>query len=155
MNPEFVERLYLKHQECPSCPTKDEVIGFFEKLLGVLFPIYSKQDFNSVRALDFYMINLKEELYEILYAKPNEEGLRAENNTQLFFDALPALYGLLRMDISAMYEGDPAAKSEDEIIRTYPGFYAIAAYRIAHYLHGLGVLVIPRMITEHAHSLTG
>ena len=54
-----------------------------------------------------------------------------------------------------MYEGDPAAKSRDEIVRTYPGFYAIAAYRIAHELHALGVKGIPRIITEHAHSRTG
>ena len=65
------------------------------------------------------------------------------------------IYEKLGQDIDAMYEGDPAAKSRDEVIRTYPGFYAIAAYRIAHELHSLGVLGIPRIITEHAHSKTG
>jgi serine O-acetyltransferase len=54
-----------------------------------------------------------------------------------------------------MFEGDPAAKSRSEIIRTYPGFYAIAAYRIAHQLHVAGITGIPRIITEHAHSKTG
>ena len=55
----------------------------------------------------------------------------------------------------SMYEGDPAAKSESEVVRTYPGFYAIAAYRLAHELHLLGVEGIPRVITEFAHSKTG
>jgi serine O-acetyltransferase len=54
-----------------------------------------------------------------------------------------------------MYEGDPAAKSKSEVVRTYPGFYAIAAYRLAHELYRLGVQDIPRVITEHAHSKTG
>ena len=49
----------------------------------------------------------------------------------------------------------PAAKSREEVIRTYPGFYAVAAYRIAHQLHLLGIQGIPRIITEHAHSKTG
>jgi serine O-acetyltransferase len=54
-----------------------------------------------------------------------------------------------------MYTGDPAARSRSEVIRTYPGFYAISAYRVAHKLVELGVPGIPRIITEHAHSRTG
>ncbi|MFZ6010431.1 MAG: serine O-acetyltransferase, partial [Bacteroidota bacterium] len=64
-------------------------------------------------------------------------------------------YEKIDQDITAMYEGDPAAKSRNEVIRTYPGFYAISAYRIANELHRLGVQGIPRIITEHAHSKTG
>ena len=54
-----------------------------------------------------------------------------------------------------MYSGDPAAKSINEVVQTYPGFYAIAAFRIANELHRLGSVGIPRVITEHAHSKTG
>ncbi|MEL7147946.1 MAG: serine acetyltransferase, partial [Bacteroidota bacterium] len=57
--------------------------------------------------------------------------------------------------INAMYNGDPAAKSKSEVIRTYPGFYAIAAYRIANALYRLNVPLLPRVITEHAHGKTG
>ena len=59
------------------------------------------------------------------------------------------------MDIDAMFAGDPAAKTREEVVRSYPGFYAIAAYRVANALSKIGVNTIPRMITEHAHSKTG
>jgi serine O-acetyltransferase len=72
-----------------------------------------------------------------------------------FFDLIPGICEKLEQDVVAMYEGDPAAKSKNEVVRTYPGFYAVAAYRFAHALHTLGVLGIPRIITEHAHSKTG
>jgi serine O-acetyltransferase len=65
------------------------------------------------------------------------------------------LYEKINQDVTATFEGDPAAKSRSEVIRTYPGFYAIAAYRVANELHKLGVQGVPRMITEHAHSKTG
>jgi len=68
---------------------------------------------------------------------------------------MPAIREQIDQDVTAMFEGDPAAKSRSEVIRTYPGFYAIAAYRIAHALHKLGVHGLPRTITEHAHSKTG
>ncbi|MEJ2006513.1 MAG: serine acetyltransferase, partial [Cyclobacteriaceae bacterium] len=74
---------------------------------------------------------------------------------EAFFDSLPSIYKSIQMDIQAMYEGDPAARSTDEVIRAYPGFYAISAYRIAHRLTELNVETIPRMITEHAHDVTG
>jgi serine O-acetyltransferase len=72
-----------------------------------------------------------------------------------FFESLPTVYKKLEGDIGAMYQGDPAAKSLGEVVRTYPGFYAIAAYRLAHELHQLKVAGVPRVITEHAHSKTG
>ena len=59
------------------------------------------------------------------------------------------------MDVRAAYEGDPAAKSYDEIIFSYPGLFAVTVYRIAHQLHEQGIPLIPRIMTEHAHSLTG
>lgn len=62
---------------------------------------------------------------------------------------------MLLQDVEAMYMGDPAAKSKAEVIRTYPGFYALAAHRIAHCLLKNGVNLIPRIISEHAHRQTG
>jgi len=72
-----------------------------------------------------------------------------------FFTLIPEIKASLDEDVLAIFEGDPAAKSHTEIILTYPGFYAIAAYRIANTLHKLGVDLIPRIITEYAHSKTG
>lgn len=79
----------------------------------------------------------------------------AEQKTMLFVEQLPELRRLLQGDVEAIYYGDPAAKSTGEIIFSYPGIKAISNYRIAHALHKLGVPLIPRVITEMAHSETG
>lgn len=80
---------------------------------------------------------------------------KAERTVAAFLHRLPHLRDLLAKDVQAAYDGDPAAFSTDEIIFSYPGLHAITVYRIAHELHVLGVPMIPRIMTEHAHSLTG
>ncbi len=72
-----------------------------------------------------------------------------------FFTELPAIREALLLDARALYDGDPAAESVDEVILAYPGFFAIAVYRIAHELHGCGVPIFPRLLTEVAHRDTG
>ena len=72
-----------------------------------------------------------------------------------FFRGLPELQRLLRLDVQAGFEGDPAAKSVGEVAITYPGFFAISTYRIAHELYVAGVPYLPRMMTEYAHGKTG
>ncbi len=72
-----------------------------------------------------------------------------------FLDRIPAIYDLLQTDVEAMVEGDPAATTSYEVIRTYPGFYALAFYRLAHGLLQENVPLIPRILTEYAHSKTG
>lgn len=79
----------------------------------------------------------------------------AEQYTLAFIEAIPQLRQLLSLDIQAAYDGDPAAHNYDEIIFAYPGIYAVMVYRIAHCLDNLAVPLIPRIMTEHAHSLTG
>lgn len=78
-----------------------------------------------------------------------------ENFTAIMISRLPEIKRVLMTDIEAAYQGDPAAKSTDEIILAYPAFTAISAYRIAHELYVMGVPLIPRIITEYAHRLTG
>lgn len=72
-----------------------------------------------------------------------------------FVEFLPRLKDILSMDAKATYEGDPAARSEEEVIISYPGFFAIMVYRIAHRIQGMGVPLLPRMMTEYAHGMTG
>ena len=72
-----------------------------------------------------------------------------------FLARLPDVRRLLATDVRAAYEGDPAATSPAETILCYPGVFALTCHRVAHELHALGVPLLPRMITEHAHSLTG
>ena len=79
----------------------------------------------------------------------------AEDLEAAFLDELPRNYELLQMDADAIMAGDPAAVSRTEVIRTYPGFRAIAVFRLANTFHRLGVPLIPRILTEHVHGVTG
>ena len=72
-----------------------------------------------------------------------------------FLRSLGTIRGVLHKDVTAAYEGDPAARSTMEVVMSYPGIYAIAVHRIAHSLHALGVPLIPRVMSEHAHARTG
>lgn len=78
-----------------------------------------------------------------------------ESIVDSFFEGLPELARALDLDVMAAYNGDPAAYSKEEIIITYPGFYAVCMYRIAHSLHQLKVPLIPRLLSEYAHEKTG
>ena len=80
---------------------------------------------------------------------------KAEAITSQFIETLPRIQSYLAMDVEATFVGDPAAFNTDEIIFSYPGLYAIMVNRLAHELHLLKVPLIPRIMTEHAHSLTG
>jgi len=73
----------------------------------------------------------------------------------MFIEALPGVQKILLTDVQAAYDGDPAAKSKEEIVFSYPGLHAITIFRLAHILYEAGVPMIPRIMTEHAHSLTG
>jgi serine O-acetyltransferase len=151
----FIQKIYEKHKGCTRCPSTVLVPQFFTDLLGILFP-----NFASTPVLDFVefqkriqMIDM--EMVQILSRNSIEEDTDPIKQSEDFFKGLPTVYDKLQLDIDAMYAGDPAAKTREEIIRSYPGFYAIAAYRIANSLSKLGVSNIPRMITEHAHGKTG
>lgn len=155
MDKNFLNKLYQSHQSCPTCPAPSEVSAFYVELLGALFADFTQLASLSEEQFKQLIEKLEKELERILRHNPTKGS---ENPAQLrdkFFNALPVIYDKVQHDVTAMYEGDPAAKSRDEVVRTYPGFYAVAAYRIAHELHTLGVQGIPRIITEHAHSKTG
>ena len=79
----------------------------------------------------------------------------ARRTVEGFFSRVPEIRKMLREDMRAAYEGDPAARSEVEVILAYPGFYAIVVHRIAHALRALGVPLVPRVMSEEAHSRTG
>lgn len=151
----LVDIIYPRHTECCKSPSRVEIEAFFEQLLGLIFPEYTDKVYSDRTKLALALVNVRESLYELLYFEPNNEGINADNNTNIFFDALPRIIELLLKDAKAMYDGDPAASSIDEVIRTYPGFYAISAYRMAHQLYKQSIQVIPRSITEIAHSKTG
>jgi len=155
MKDTFIKTLFETHQDSPKGPTLEQVEDFTNRLLGILFPDLTEKLYNKAEELTFDLLNLKSELYEMLFMYPNRESINADNKTTLFFDQLETVYNLLITDVGAMFAGDPAALSEKEIVRSYPGFYAVASYRLAHELYELDIKVIPRMIAEMSHSRTG
>lgn len=155
MNQNFIDTLYLKLKACPSCPSPETVNNWFNELLAILFPDFSKQKFDSQREFELHIQKLKLQLDQILSRNPIKSELNSQDIAEMFFERLPEVYKNLEEDVTAIFEGDPAAKSRTEVIRTYPGFFATAAHRIAHALHEFRVELIPRMISEYAHSKTG
>jgi serine O-acetyltransferase len=155
MDKKFVRKLFLSHQECPTCPSPVEVSQFFVELIGALFSDFAQVSDLSEDEFGNLMERLCLELERVIRHSPSRTLVNAKQIAHDFFEVLPDIYDKLQQDVTAMYEGDPAAKSKSEVVRTYPGFYAIAAYRIANELHRMGVEGVPRVITEYAHGRTG
>ncbi len=155
MDPSFIDRIYQKHKSCTKCPSTILIPEFFTDLLGILFPNFASKPVLDHDEFKNRIDTLKFKLMQILSRDGSDEEVNAMHQTDAFYKALPDIYDKIQMDVDAMFAGDPAAKTREEVIRSYPGFYAIAAYRVAHALLKIGVNTIPRMITEHAHSKTG
>lgn len=155
MNDHFYTKLLQAHQICSDCPKPKEIVEFFKDLSGALFLDYARQTFYSAEQIKSYLEELQKKFASLLIRNPENDFTKVNELSHDFFESLPQVYELLHSDINAIYDGDPAAKSEREIIRSYPGFYAIMVYRIAHSMHNLGIKDIPRILTEYAHSKTG
>jgi len=151
----FYDELLKANIEASECPPPEMVIRFFEEILELLFPEFSYERLLDRNAIIGKCNEQKESLKKIL--EHNRECLKSDMDgiEEHFFDKLPEIRRKLVSDVDAIYRGDPAAKTKAEVIRTYPGFYALAAYRVAHQLLNLGVLLIPRIISEYAHRQTG
>lgn len=115
----------------------DGVDGFIERLSGSLY------------------FRLKKQIALSLSCGEKESEARAEEIVDGFFAQLPEIQRVLATDVQASFDGDPAATCKEEIILSYPGFFAIFVYRIAHELYKYGVPFLPRMMTEYAHGKTG
>lgn len=156
MNHDFLTELYHLHRDNSDCPSPKEISNFFKDILGLLFPDHAGEKFQALSDFISHSESLKNQLLRLLARCPDKsKTVNVAEVADWFFCELKVIHTKLLQDVAAMFEGDPAARNEREIIRTYPGFYAIAAYRIAHALHSKGIYGIPRIITEHAHSKTG
>jgi serine O-acetyltransferase len=151
-------------------PSRDAIVKVVEDLRSILFPGYfgiSELDAGSMRyyvgaTLDRIRRELEEQIKRgvcFVCDKAPGECTTCEDSSRriidTFIEKLPEVQRVLSTDVRGAYEGDPAATSPDEAIFCYPGILAITSQRIAHELHRLGVPLIPRIITEHAHSITG
>ncbi len=155
MSPSFVDKLYQRQQACPTCPPQSIVSEWFESLLGCLFPDHAEETFDNPKEFELYFQSVQLQLEQILSHIPVDLEQKPEHIVANVFEKLPEVLNKLDQDVEALLAGDPAAQSTKEVIRAYPGFYAIASQRIAHELYQLKVPLIPRLITENAHSKTG
>ncbi|MBQ3192481.1 MAG: serine acetyltransferase [Oscillospiraceae bacterium] len=149
-----------------SClPDKDIVIDMIGKLLRIVYPGATKEKtfriynarHNLSMLIEDVMYNLNKQMTLVFLGSMEKAAARAKAQ-QLsleFFREIPAVRAVSQTDVEAFFDGDPAAFSVDEIIFCYPGLYAITVYRLAHVLYSLGVPMLPRIMTEHAHSITG
>lgn len=162
----------LAHLEGGGLPSREAIWGVVEDLLRVLFPGYletsdlvaaelAARTSGRVRSIATRLCTeiergLRFQSGRAVSAADCEDcGPRAEAATLKLLAEIPELRVVLRTDIAAAYDGDPAAQSSQEIILAYPGLQAIAVYRMAHVLYVQGVPIVPRVMSEYAHSRTG
>ena len=140
-------------------PSRDEVVRIIKKIHHVMFPDYFTFDEgegkSKVALLNNIFIALKRQLTAAFSFYDEDKLVDTETLAYGVIDRIPAIKEMLMKDILAIYEGDPAARSPEEIILSYPGFFAISIYRLAHELYLAKVPYIPRLMTEYAHEKTG
>lgn len=158
----------IDHLELFRQPDKEVVIDIIGKLRRIIFPGYSREKnfriYNIRHTLSMLiedvMFNLTRQITLVLQGteadlSQQEAEQKAQQLTLAFFRQIPQIRAMVQTDLDAAYDGDPAASCRDEIIFSYPGLFAITVYRAAHVLYGLNVPMLPRMMTEYAHSVTG
>jgi serine O-acetyltransferase len=143
---------FKKQQGC-SLPDAARTRRFVSRLFQVLFICKSEADNNEFE-IQVQLTKLQKQLQLLLYPVLNSDTFSNEQ-AAVFFNAVPLLYKKLLLDAKALYEADPAAKNIDEVLVAYPGFFAIATHRIAHQLQLQKIPLLPRIISEYAHSKTG
>ena len=167
---DYAQKKFIDKVDITNQPDKKVITDILVKLQEIIFPGFFKPDTyktytvkSTVSMLvEDVLYNLKKEIaitlkYNPVFADSTECEVEGESQRIAieFLKRIPKVREYIETDVSAAFDGDPAAYNREEIVVTYPGFYAIMVNRIAHELHLLGVPLIPRIMTEHAHSLTG
>ena len=155
-------------EEATNFPNRENVILVLDDLQSIIFPGYRKAESVDIRTLKFVTgerVNritslLTREIQKALcFVRPTAQKSHcmnlAQNAAFSLIQEIPEIRRKIGLDVQAAYRGDPAAKSNEEVIISYPGLQAIVIYRIAHYLTTIGVPVIPRIMSEYAHGHTG
>jgi serine O-acetyltransferase len=178
--PDLVERMAASYRSDPRThhidrrflPSRQEIIEIVQLLLELVYPgYYGRQDLTS-HNVGYHVGELLPKLGDKLCRQvfhclcyqdeldgKTEEGMpcqkRARKITLAFVEAIPRIREMLAGDVQAAYDGDPAAVNTDEVIIAYPGVTAVTVYRLAHELYEMGVPLMPRIMTEWAHTVTG
>ena len=158
------------HIEYEPIPSEGFVVGLIDKFRNLLFPGYFTREpldpANMKYNLGQTVALLYDQLSEQIIHHIRHDCLRYDQSCShceqsgqakalAILESVPSIREILSTDVQATYDGDPAAKSHDEIIFSYPGIFAIMVHRVAHRLFELEVPLLPRIMSEHAHSLTG
>lgn len=155
MNTDFLNNIIQRQNQQQVVPSNQTIANWAQSLLNLIFPERGASTNYNQEVLKGVFFELKEELQLILKSTRSSNKELNKGIADAFFERLPEVYRKLSTDLVALVDGDPAAQSEFEIIRCYPGFFAVAMYRFAHELHLLDIPHIPRIITEYAHTTTG
>lgn len=134
---------------------KKETQEFVDNLLAVLFPHFCKEGFFTKEEIESRLVLLERDLKRLLIPVVKDTPLNLDEIAMKYMHTLSPIHDMLWLDAEAITSGDPAAESIDEVILAYPGFTAIALYRLAHEFYLMHVPIFPRLITEYAHQLTG
>jgi serine O-acetyltransferase len=127
---------------------------FVEKAMNLLFPFRTKDSWEP-EELETGLRELESELAELMMPLRKKLDRDPAGISREFMDRLPGIRELMLKDAEAFIQFDPAAESTGEVILSYPGFYSIAVYRLAHELRTMNVPILPRVMTEYAHGKTG
>jgi len=151
----FLEQLYKRNTtELRSLPDKEVAEIFITNLFNFLFGSFKGKKYDVPEKVEVEYASLKGQLLSLLFEVTHNEEL-TKQQTKEFFAALPSIYAALIKDANTILEFDPAAESLEEVIVAYPGFYAIAVYRLSNRLWKQNTKILPRLFSEYAHSKTG
>ncbi len=154
MSEDFIKALFERNSRCFSgFPDKGAVESFIDELYTLLF-LPNDINHKCEAQLREQFVSLQEQ-FTCLLKDVIEDGDRATTVSEEYFEILPAIYSALIVDAEALLLSDPAAKSLEEVMAAYPGFYATAVHRLSHPLYKTGVPVLPRLFSEYAHGKTG
>jgi serine O-acetyltransferase len=147
----------LSKRQTHSCTLslKTEAIEYLIGLIDFLFPHFSSKVYYTDEDVLSKMQLLKRDLIQLMKLLNGIKPEYSDQAAESFIRSIPELHKMLWDDAEAIFRGDPAAESIDEVILAYPGFMAIVIFRIAHNLHLLHIPIIPRIFTEYAHEKTG
>ena len=140
-------------------PSRKDTVEILKQMQSVMFPDYfvieNLQGKSTAECLDEIFVSLKRQLTAAYSFAGESAVVDTESLATDLISELPKIKEMLIKDVQAIYEGDPAARSPEEVIISYPGFFAISIYRIAHEFYKRGVPYISRIMTEYAHEKTG
>ena len=141
-------------------PDRQAVILLIKEIRRLIFPAYYGEAALMSLAPEDYAALLLERIEKQLFSQialalPEEQELQAQELATEMVTRLPKIAQKVQLDLEATFDGDPAAGSREEILFSYPGLFAILVYRVAHELYQMKVPILPRMMSEYAHSHTG